>query len=33
VRGQAPLSLMGSLYRNKEEVTAMYNRLVKLLPI
>jgi hypothetical protein len=30
VRGQAPPSLMGSLYRNTEEVTAIYNRLVKL---
>jgi hypothetical protein len=33
MRGQAPPSLMGSLYRNTEEVTAIYNRLVKSLPI
>ncbi len=33
VRGQAPPSLMGSLYRNTEEVTALYNRLVKSSPI
>jgi hypothetical protein len=33
VRGQAPPSLMGSLYRNTEEVTAIYNRLVKSSPI
>ncbi len=33
VRGQAPPSLMGSLYRNTEEVRAIYNRLVKSSPI
>ncbi len=33
VRGQAPPALMGSLYRNTEEVTAIYNRLVKSLTI
>jgi hypothetical protein len=33
VRVQAPPSLMGSLYRNTDEVTAIYNRLVKSLPI
>jgi hypothetical protein len=33
VRGQAPPSLMGCLYRNTEEVTTIYNRLVKSSPI
>jgi hypothetical protein len=33
VRGKAPPSLMGSLYRNTEEVPAIYNRLVKSPPI
>jgi hypothetical protein len=33
VRGQGPPSLMGSLYRNTKEVTAIYNRLVKSSPM
>jgi hypothetical protein len=33
VRGQAPPSPIGSLYRNTEEVPAIYNRLVKLSPL
>ncbi len=33
MRGQAPPSLMGNLFRNTEEVTAIYNRLVKSSPI
>jgi hypothetical protein len=32
VRGQAPPSLMGSLYRNTEDIRAIYNRLLKLSP-